>query len=243
MGVFDDKKFEELDWISQATEPIDSELNELLEKLPDEVFIDFPTYMMLVGIRGYSLDLSLDTVVFNLMAKTQSKDLIDKISYTHRDQLKKCFKFEVSGHNLTINFETRTIDGGEIKLVKTMSTLDEDTLKGILGNEGILKVHNMGYLEPSALSRMNEIMELLGNCQSGLRTRSYRTKRRELSMRLQKLFKDNEWNIKDTGLADKVGFWIADYVKEGNLAALSNFCRIKVMTHKGQPIYSMEEVK
>ncbi len=57
------------------------------------------------------------------------------------------------------------------------------------------------------------------------------------------LFKTNEWKIKDTELANKVGFWIKDYIVDGNLAAYSNFCRLKVMTHKDQPIYSMEEVE
>jgi hypothetical protein len=244
MGVFDDKKFEELDWISQATEPIDSELNELLEKLPDELAIDFNTYMKLIGDRTYGIDMSLDTVIHSLLQQTPSNEFdVDKLSYNHRDQLKKCFKFEASTNNLTINFETRSIDGGELKLIKTATTLDEDTLKNMLGYEGICKVSHIGYLESSALGRINEIMELLGDCQTGLRTRSYRRKRHELVGRMQKLFKNNEWNIKDTGLADKVGFWIHDYIKEGNLAALSNFCRIKVMTHKGQPIYSMEEVE
>jgi hypothetical protein len=93
------------------------------------------------------------------------------------------------------------------------------------------------------IGRANEIMEILGGCEGGLRTRSIRRKRAALHDRLVKLFKDNEWNIKDTTLANKVGFWICSYVKEGNLAAFSNFCRLKVMTHKGQPIYSMEEVQ
>ena len=235
MGVFDDKKFEELDWISQATEPIDSELNEYLEKLPDELTLDFDTYKKMLG-SVYNLDLSIDSVIYYLLEEPAN------ISYAHRDELKKCFKFVATGGPLLLNFETKTIDGGEIKLVKIATTLDEKTLENILGCEGIDAVQHMGWVEPAALSRMNEIMDLLGNCNAGLRTRSFRRKKGELMVRLKALFKANEWNIRDTELANKVGKWIATYIKDGNLASLSNFCRIKVMTHKGQPIYSMEEV-
>ena len=59
MGVFDDKKFEELDWISQATEPIDSELNEVLGAVPEEVVLDFNMYKEMVG-GSHGLDLSKD---------------------------------------------------------------------------------------------------------------------------------------------------------------------------------------
>jgi hypothetical protein len=94
-----------------------------------------------------------------------------------------------------------------------------------------------------SVSRANEILELLGNSDAGLRSRSPRKKKESLYYRLKNLFETNEWNIKDTELANKIGVWIVSYILNGDLSALSNFCRLKVMTHKGQPIYSMEEVK
>jgi hypothetical protein len=41
MGVFDDKRYEELDWLSKAVEPIESYLATVLSELPDEVDLDF----------------------------------------------------------------------------------------------------------------------------------------------------------------------------------------------------------
>ena len=35
--------------------------------------------------------------------------------------------------------------------------------------------------------------------------------------------------------------WACDYIKTGNLASLTNFNKLKVMTYKKDPIYSMEE--
>ncbi len=235
MGVFDDKKFEELDWISQATEPIDSIMNEVLSLIPDETMIDFPTYKKMVG--NYDLNLSMSRIVDYLIKR--HTDHIS-ISYQQRNVLVDCFSIEIDPQVL-LDFEKQQIVGS-IKVIKIASTVDEKVLENMLGYEGVEEVGRV-FICSSAMGRANEIMELLGKCEEGLRTRSERKKRSIMKNRLAALFKHNEWKIKDTELANRVGFWIRDYIKDGNLAALSNFCRLKVMTHKGQPIYSMEEIK
>jgi len=240
MGVFDDKKFEELDWISQATEPIDSKLNEVLGLLPDLIEIDFSTYKDI--LRGnYSLELEISSAL-NYAINKLTNIPYSNLSYHQLDALKKCFQFELEGDEVILDFENSIIRGGNLRFVKITSTMDEDTLKGMLGFEGVQSFSYASFNDFSSLSRANEIMEILGKCEEGLRTRSSRRKRHVITRRLQSLFKTNEWNIKDTELANKVGHWIADYITDGNLAAFSNFCRLKVMTHKGQPIYSMEEI-
>lgn len=235
MGVFDDKKFEGLDWISQATEPIDSALNEILGAIPEEIIIDFEMYSRIA--TSYSMNLSLETCISYAIQKYAAGQTI---SWENRGVLEPCFEIQMDDE-VTLNFETRQISG-RIALVKIQSTLDEKVLEGLLGQGGIAQVSQM-YFNGPGVGRANEIMELLGGCQEGLRGRSERKKRHIIKNRLIKLFKGNEWKIKDTELANKVGYWIKDYVVDGNLAAFSNFCRLKVMTHKGDPIYSMEEVK
>jgi hypothetical protein len=238
MGVFDDKKFESLDWISQATEPIDSELNMLLGNIPDETVLDIKTILDFVG-ESYGMTISLDRAMMALVKKHNPSS--KPLSWQEKDTLKRCFRLEIVGQPI-IDFTTKTVSGGEVKVIRETSTLDEKDLKNILGREGIDAVRN-GWFPSDASSRINEIFELLGKCDGGLKSRSLRKKRSFLYSRLIELFKTNEWNIKDTTLANKVGFWICDYIKDKNMAAMSNFCRLKVMTHKGQPIYSMEEVQ
>lgn len=234
MGVFDDKKFEELDWISQATEPIDSQLNEVLGLIPEEITIDFKTYCAMLR-DGYGMDLNTRAAI-DYCVKTYCRHIA--VSYDNLSYLREQFKFEGAAE-VTIDFEKEIIIG-ELKLIKLSNTMDEKVLANLLGKEGIYRVSSMNI--PSAgLTRANDIMELLGKCEAGLKSRSERKKRQMIKERLVKLFKDNEWMIKDTELANKVGVWIYQYVADGNLAAYSNFCRLKVMTHKGQPIYSMQE--
>lgn len=234
MGVFDDKKFENLDWISQATEPIDSQLNEILSLIPDEIIIDFDMYTKIIG-DSYSMDLDLSRMLSYSISEFYGKSL----EWEQRSALQPCFEIQMDNEVL-LDFEKRVITG-MIKFVKIQSTMDEKVLEGMLGKEGIMAIGSM-FFSGSGLSRANEVMEILGKCQGGLRTRSERRKRAMIKTRLVELFKNNEWKIKDTELANKVGYWIKDYIVNGNLAAFSNFCRLKVMTHKDQPIYSMEEI-
>lgn len=234
MGVFDDKKFENLDWISQATEPIDSQLNEVLGAIPEETIIDFDMYIKMVG-DSYSMDLDLSRMISFAINEHYGKSL----GWEQRNALHSCFELQMDDE-VFLNFENKTITG-MIKFVKVQGTMDEKVLEGMLGKEGIMALSSM-YFNGPGISRANEVMEILGKCDSGLRTRSERRKRATIKTRLVELFKNNEWKIKDTELANKVGYWIKDYVVDGNLAAFSNFCRLKVMTHKDQPIYSMEEI-
>jgi hypothetical protein len=236
MGVFDDKKFEELDWISQATEPIDSELNEILGALPEELVIDFATYKKMVG-DNYTMDLHIDRVV-NYMVKTYTNKTL---SWGQKNVINPCFTIEMDD-TVYLDFETQQIDG-MIKVIKIQSTMDEKVLEGLLGREGIESLSSM-YFHGPGITRANEIMEILGGIEdAAFRTRSERKKKHYIVKRLTAMFKTNEWKIKDTELANKVGRWIKEYIVDGNLAAFSNFCRLKVMTHKDQPIYSMEEVE
>lgn len=236
MGVFADKKFEELDWISQATEPIESHLNLVLEAMPDELIIDFALFKKLVT-NSYDISISTDKIVQYLHTKAGN----DALSYNEMTAVAKCFNLIVESDSV-IDFTAKNIIG-EIKFVKVTSTLGEDTIKQMLGKIGIEKIHSMWIPREGGLARANEIMEFLGKCDDGLRSKSDRKKTHAIRVRLVEIFKTNEWNIKDTQLADKVGQWIYNYIVNGDLSALSNFCRLKVMTHLGQPIYSMEEIE
>lgn len=234
MGIFDDKKFDELDWISQATEPIDSELNIVLSKLPEEVEIDFPTLYSIIK-SGHSSP-SMTAIISYLL----NKHVNAYLSWEDRSTIAECFQFEYpEDTQIIVDFENSFITPG-LKLIKVKHTMDEQVLKDLLGRDSVNTVLRMSCGD---LSRMNEVMEILGGLEKEIRSKSVRKKRVALRQRMIKLFKTNEWNIRDTELANKIGLWIKAYVEDGNLAAWSNFCKLKVMTHKGQPIYSMEEIK
>ena len=234
MSVFLDKKFEELDWISQATEPIDSKLNELLLLLPDEVNLDYATFVRHMGEPYYSKSIDYKNII--------RKILLDKgheVSRHDLVSLSDAFQWEIPEEGIIVNFEDGTLGEG-IRLVKTKFTMDEQLLKASLGANGLDLIRVM-EVHPTCFSRLNEVFEILPP-NDGLKTKSSFRKRQILYRTLSKLFSENTWNIKDTELANKIGTWIFHYVQNEDLAAFSNLCRLKVMTHSGQPIYSMKEI-
>lgn len=236
MGVFDDKKFEQLDWMTQITETIESELNGLLARLPDVVELDYNAIISFVDF-SYSMRLDSDRVVRKMLQEYGKKML----SWEDENTIKGCYAFEVSD-DLVINMESRTMIGS-IKLVKTTQTLSCEQLQVAMGRKGIERLNRVNWSDSDAIARANEVMELLGNCEHALKNRSYKKKRSAIINRLERIFTTNEWRIRDMELADKIGLWISQYISNGNLAAFSNFCKVKVMTHQGGPIYSIEELQ
>lgn len=235
MGVFDDKKFEQLDWMTQITETIESELNGLLAQLPDR--IEFNVDKVMEHATGSRFSLQSDSVVRKLLADIQG----GRLSWEEDSKIVQCFRWEMSP-DLELNLATKTMTG-TIALVKIIPTFSDEDLIGLMGAKGIQTLSQINFEEEWPLDRMNEMLDVLGKCEEAQRNRSYKKKLNRMRERLQEIFKTNEWRIRDMALADRVGAWIADYIQTGNLAALTTFCKLKVMTHHNMPIYSVEEEK
>ena len=229
MGVFDDKKFDELDWLSQATEPIEASINHLLAKFPDEIDIDFKTLSSAMQVGWRNIRITKSELIERYVRRNISADMFPKTS-EEKNMLYNCF-----------DFEKRILDG-KVSIVKTKNTFDNKELEKIFGLHGIEKLTFLN-IDQTKFSRANEVMEILGKCDEGLTSKSSRTKRRGLMVRLREIMSKNEWNLRDVELANQVGLWIIDYIQDGNVAAFRDLCRLKVMTHKGLPIYSMETME
>ena len=241
MGVFDDKKFEQFDWMSQITETIDSEVNGLLARLPERLELNYDSITSLMESSYHGLSLTPGSVV-RFVVRLLLRSVSDKPSLSWEDQrlIESCFELECSD-TVELDFENKTLVG-YIHLVKTVQTIADEDLQKTMGSRGIQQLSRVNWNE-APTSRIHDIMELLGGLENDMKGRSYRRKYEATRRRLIKIFKDNEWRIRDMALADKVGFWIASYIGTGNLAAYSNFCKLKVMTHQNMPIYSIEEAE
>lgn len=237
MGIFDDKKFEQLDWMTQVTETIDSELNGLLARLPDEKTFNMKSLLSSLD-NSYSLSISLSSIVRNLI-----DDLVanNNLNYDEMNTIISCFEFQGSPE-VEIDLENMTMTG-ELKLVKIRQTVEDQDLQKLMGSKGL---HDMNYasgLNEHMIGRANEILELLEVGKENMRGRGIRKKMYTMRQRLKTIFTTNEWRIRDMELANKLCNWCLDYVKTGNCAAMVNVCKLKVMTHNNMPIYSIEEEK
>jgi hypothetical protein len=239
MGVFDDHKFEQLDWMTQITETIDSDLNGLLARLPDRVTFDADT--LLKNVSSSRLSMNTRSVVRDLLSALPCRDTFNSLSWEEESKLVECFKFELKGD---VELDIRTgILSGEVALVKMVQTLEDQDLQGMMGLKGLEEVNRVRWGEDVPIQRMNEVLDMLGKCEEVMRNRSGKKKMQRIKSRLGEIFKTNEWRIRDMDLANKVGCWISGYIRTGNLADLTNFCKLKVMTHSNMPIYSIKEEK
>jgi hypothetical protein len=232
MGVFDDKRYDQLDWVSQAVQPIETPLAALLDRLPESTKIDFE----LITCNHPNGELDRETIISSMIRKFHPGY---SMSWKEKDLINECFEFDIRSPELIVNLENRTLTG-EVYLVKTKFSIEEDKLKSVLGEHGREEIgklhsHRMDH------TRTNEMLDLLEDCEVAIASRSGKTKKLALNDRLRQIFTNNEWKIKSTDLADKIGFWIKAYIDNGDLAALSNISRLKVMTYKEAPIYSIEE--
>src|ERR1035437_4118692 len=236
MGVFEDSKLGQLDWMTQMTETIDSDLNDLLSKLPDRIPV---TAKDIIDKSGYSyMSISVRDVIHRRIANL----ITGSLSWEEDRCIERCFAFETSQEpELDLSCDSLS---GEITLVKIIQTLSDEDLQPLMGLKGIEAIgRSYDYSAGPHIERMNEILDILGGCTEDMKNRSAKKKIHRIKNRLATIFKTNEWRIRDMVLANKVGVWIRGYIVNGNLADLTNLCKLKVMTHNNMPLYYVKAEK
>lgn len=231
INLFEDKHYEGFEWLEKAVEPFYCPLNDVIDNIPDSTIITYDMVVLFFEKYGY---LNLKKVdVIELLVPKEELGLNIRV-------LEELFQIIVKP-DTSINFKTQTIDG-EMTLVKVIPSITEERAIEMaisaIHNTICFFSNNDGY----AVSRINEIMDIIGS-PSKKRSRSIRTRGYDLTNSYSNIIRENKWQIRSYDLIMKSINWISDYVNSGNLASLSNFTRLKCMTHKGAPIYSMEETK
>ena len=234
MSIFEDKTYSAMDWVSQAVEPIVSSLNDKLATFPNE-FVFTNNDIARLATNGYSdLSITEDQLIEHALRKHMNADL-SKVEA----EIVNAYDVVVDGEPW-IDMTRNTLEGGTIRLIKTTDHFDEKSLLGMMGKTGL---HKLGTLDTRRVdvARVNEIIELIGGYDALLKTKSIGTKCQGIQNALGTIMSLNKWNIRNVDLSNRVVEWVYLYLQHGNLAALTNFCKFKVMTHEGQAIYSVQE--
>jgi hypothetical protein len=235
MGVFDDDKFGKLDWITQITETIESDLNTMLAKLPERY--EFTYDELASNVSGSHMAISARYAIKDVCRSLPKNDY-HRLSWEEEQLISSCYKLEASG-DLLLDLVNKTFTGS-VALVKKVATLEDEQLLKVMGERGITAIKRPPETD-EAKTRMNEILDILEGDKETIKGKSTRNKFGEIRRRLAYIIRGNHWRIRDSGLADRLGYWIQAYIQTGNLAALTNLCKVKVMTHNNMPIYSIEE--
>lgn len=224
MSFFEDKVYDNLDWLSQATMPLVFSGNKLLADMPDRIDIDLSNV-------GYNLGLGMSVVLESYRIENVSMDSL----------LKDCYTFMSIGD---------TIDPAN----NTLPTIWAEKITKNFSDKAILiYVKNQIHKPTNAVAvadvgRTNEILDLIDYRPDKTRgekdirsSRSMKKKIRAINNRLTNIFMKNEWQVKDADLMISFADWTYQYMVTGNLAALTNITKLKIMTHKKQAIYSIKE--
>lgn len=228
--IFKDEVYDDMDWLEKACVPIVCELNEVLGEIPDEIVLDYGMILKHGCSYGPS-SITADSVLNTI-------DQVQKLEYDDIKKVIACFDVVVEGEPI-LDLEAQTLLGGKVKIVKIKESFEEKEIEEMIGVKGISShLRRLSHRDVST-DRLNDMLELLGLFEAR-RLRSSKQKLEHLVSRMNKIMKDNEWDIRDVKLSNRVSFWISKYLVDGNLAAYTNFCKLKVMTHEESPIYSVE---
>jgi len=232
MPLFKDKVYEEMDDISKLIEPYQYSLNDDLAQFPDEVEIT-RDHMQ----TQYSF--SVRDVVRSKAKELELYNLVDKVW----EVSESFFEFKIydsegeAAESIDYDFKNNKMNG-RILLVKKKAYLGDDEIVGVIKKTIDDKFY--GWNNTYDSKRINEIADLF-NDNTVKKQRSIRKKVRHLSRHLVALIDSRKIDIRDVGLASRFVDWILLYVKDGNLPALANITKLKIMTHNNRPIYSIDE--
>lgn len=233
--MFKDKVYEEMDDISKMIEPYQYSVNEELSQFPDEIEVKFE-------LLDTSWGLNVREVVRVEASNLGLKELANK-SY---DIGPEFFEFKILdefGEELEetkLNFRDRVLLDKIVMRKKKIAYEDSDLEKMAKSSLRASLESVYGSYSNYSASRLNEIADLF-NANEVMKERSIRRKFYRLRTHFDSLFDSKKLDIRDVGLSSRLGSWIVLYIKDGNLAALNNITRLKIMTHQNKPIYSMEE--
>jgi len=231
--MFEDKVYDDLDEMSKLVEPYVYSKNERLSLIPDKIEV---AANVILEMKPTQYKWNGDDV----------NDCLKKAGHDVPFILQPFFEFQVEdleeGDCVKINFGDKTISH-KIFMVKTKIAYDDDELFAMIKRQLTHKIVGALWRSQNVdKPRLNEIADLYG-AKAAKSARGYKTKVRELCRHLVSMIDERKLDIRDVDLANRFNDWVISYIRYGNLAALSNITKVKIMTHKNRPIYSIEETE
>ncbi len=230
MSIFEDKVYQDMDWLSKVCEPIICNLNDVLNKLPNKIELTYDVFVKHV-VKSYGPPSQLNIDNFMLT-------LIHELEWEDQRRILKCFLMQIEGDPI-LNLNDKTLTGGTVSIIKIKDKFEEKEIQELVGIQGLDKHLRHINHKGVPIERINNIVELLGLSEAR-RSRSPSSKITAIIREMENIMRENRWDIKDIALSNRVSLWLKRYIKDGNLAGYTNFCKLKVMTHNDAPIYSIE---
>jgi hypothetical protein len=235
---------DEESWLELAIEPFRFYLNDMVHLLPERMELGFEEILNLMKHNTDDRYMSFESerILKPLIEKAANR----KMSNGEMEIMLGLYSVDIVEESV-INFETKTMDH-PIVIKRTGHEIPEDKLAEVISS---LAVRSLEFNEPRSgtpthsevISRMNEIFDLIGFEDNARSTRSFRRKAGAIKARVAKIITEDEYRIRNYEIIENFCKHLVNFVNTGNIHALMNITRLKCMTHKGLPIYSMEDIK
>lgn len=237
MSIFDDKKLNEFDELTQLIEPFVFPVNAALNKFPKEVILDYDDICNLNSDGDISGTIYMSTLLTNIDSKLK---LDIGFNINHDDNFKNKFELEIIG-GTTIDYANGILTG-EIKLKKQDGTYSDKEIKDIMINEFSQRAFSgIRKQKDAPASRFAELAETCGILSGMKQLRGFGEKKRFIQEHLKGELESNKVRIRDVSLASKYGRWINKYLRDGNMTALKNIALLRIMSYSDKAIYSIQE--
>jgi len=238
--MFGDKTYDKLDEISQLVEPMTWSCNDALIKAPDIVEIDFDFISNLMRINGVGTSIDRRQVFKHMINTHPERKFLEANNFLNivNDSTYR-LEFENESNTSTIDLAKKTLDG-RIYFKKIKQSYTDSEMEKLMIEE--IKSKISGYWRSKASSVSSKINEL-GETFDMVDIRKYRKAREKTEYfrhELEKQFKEYKLNIRSVDLGFRFANWLNKYICYDNNQAMKNMCLLKVMSHSGKAIYSME---
>ena len=233
---FQDKTYEEMDWLNQAMEPYVYSQNDDIAKLP--LKIEISTFdEVLSYIDDSYLELHKKAIL-NYFIKQNNLNI-----QLNDDKILNLYEFQFDS-DLILDFDNKILSH-PIVLVKKEQYFNDEFLKTVLKNSAAYLTINRSYYHRNAqITRMNIIMDVLEINSDSRKSRSVRRKSATIRYRLVDIIEADKWKIRNVDFMLEILKWIKDYINNGDRKALANFLKLHCMTiiNDGISIYSMTKI-
>jgi hypothetical protein len=243
---FADKTYQNLDWISQAVEPWEWSAIPAYAAIPDQIILT-PEILRAAVAKTQDFDL------YGTISRVDVIDVISTVAPAEAECLRAAISTDLSygldeffGELIKFSIEDDTnldlvtfVANKPMVLVKLKPTIgDAECTKVLLNRANSLRYSR--HRDASNTTRTSEILDLMG---PGKIVRGAGARHEQLVTTLMQILREDKWRIRSVDLGLKLVSWIEDYIQNGSLSAMANFAKLKVMTHAGAAIYSIQEVE
>lgn len=241
MGTLRDEVYENLDYLSQLTEVVIGPQNEVLERVPDRIEVNFDQLKALKERfwgTNIGFELSASRVLSSVLSQ-EDRSFINDIKSHFEFEVSDDFEFDLANQRMT----------GTVALVKTVQQLEEKKLLEIAIQKSLQQLSQHKW----PAKRLREKIATILNTFEANRGTEWAKKlegragwagQNEIKAVLSSTILENKWRIRNAAIVLKIGEWINSYLSDSGESStgLVNLLKLKIMVDKDLPIYSVDEV-